>query len=219
MRSQRKRATGAIRILVGNRQPVVLLGVQAIARSTPHVRVVGTFTSGRDLIDRAKTKRPDVLVISTELSDMNGIDLVRRLKKEGVGAPALLFGRPGSGHPAVEALREGAAGFLSSRAEPAELVRAIETVHQGRHYADSRLAQELASYVAGEIEAGPDVLSMRELRVMCLLAVGMRLGEIATQLSISVSAVNTYRRRLLKKLRLRHNADITRYALKHRLVV
>ncbi len=218
MRPERKRATDAIRILVGNRFPVVLLGVEAIARSTPHIRVLGTFTSGFALLEEAEQKLPDVLIVSSELRDMSGLDLLRRLKEAGSGAPVLLYVRPTWGFQAAQAFRAGASGILSKRAGPGELIRAIETVSEGRHYTDPRLTHELATFVAGEIEASPEVLSGQERRVLCLLADGTRLGEIAERLSISVSAVNTYRRRVLKKLRLRHNADITRYALKHRLI-
>jgi two-component system invasion response regulator UvrY len=120
---------------------------------------------------------------------------------------------------AIRALRAGAAGYLTKESAPAELIAAIRQVSQGRKYVTQSLAEKLAAELGGEVEQEPhETLSDREYQVMCLLAAGKTITEIATELSLSIKTVSTYRTRILDKLKLENTAQIIRYALKRGLV-
>ncbi len=207
-----------IRVLVGDPDPVIHYGVREMVASAPQIRIARCCSAGFELLEAARETSYDLLLLSVELPDIDGIDLLSRLRDQGLSIPALFFCSLPSRIYGVRALREGARGFLSKETGPGELVLAIETIHEGRRYIDHELAESLAAFIAEPHELGPELLSNREFQVLRMLADGAKLHDIAEHLSISLSAVNGCRRRLLRKLRLKGNADVTRYALTHGLI-
>jgi DNA-binding NarL/FixJ family response regulator len=123
------------------------------------------------------------------------------------------------GNLTVRAIRAGASGYINIASPPSELIAALRSVASGRRYINPEVADSLASHVNVSSPRSPhEALSNREVEVMCLIAQGKSVGEIADSLALSVKTVSTYRTRILEKLDLRHNAEITRSAMKHRLV-
>jgi len=208
----------SIRVLACDPDPVVQYGIREMVAPAPHIRIAQVCSTGFDLLEAARGANWDLLILSVELGDVDGIDLLTRLRHDGVATPALFFCDLPSRIYGVRALREGAWGFLSKDSQPEEMIRAIETIYAGKRYIDQELAEGLAAFVAGSHEPGPELLSNREFQVLCMIADGARLNQIADRLSISLSAVNSCRRLLLKKLRLKRNVDFTRYALMHGLI-
>jgi DNA-binding NarL/FixJ family response regulator len=119
----------------------------------------------------------------------------------------------------VRSLKAGAAGYLNKQSAPAELVNAIRQVASGRKYISPELAQELANHVSDDHEEVPHAsLSDREFQTLTMIASGMAVSQIAEELTLSVKTVSMYRSRLLAKMKLRHNAELTHYAIRHKLV-
>ena len=120
---------------------------------------------------------------------------------------------------AIRSLKAGAAGYLNKQSAPAELVNAIRTVAQGQKYSSPALAQQLANQIGDDREVPPhETLSDREYQTLMMIASGKTVGEIAAELVLSVKTISMYRTRLLQKMKLRHNADLTHYAIKNNLV-
>jgi DNA-binding NarL/FixJ family response regulator len=161
----------------------------------------------------------DLVVLDISMPDRSGIDILQHLRASHPKTRVLIL----SGFPerqyAVNVLRAGAGGFLSKEAAPEELLRAVRTVMAGRRYVSPALAELLASDLGGEsqqpLHAG---LSTREFQILCKLASGRSVSEIGKELCLSVKTVSTYRTRILGKMNLMTNADLTSYALKNGLI-
>lgn len=160
----------------------------------------------------------DVILLDISMPGRNGVEVLKQLRAEGVRAPILMLSMHPEEQYALRVLKAGASGFLKKDAAPEELITAIHRVLSGRRYITASLAERMAEEAALGTQSGHEALSDREMEVFMLLAAGRAVSEIATEMSLSVNTVSTYRTRILDKLLLRTNADITRYAIDHRLL-
>ncbi len=181
--------------------------------------MVAEAADGAEALRKARTGDCDVVLLDIAMPVKNGIDALTQLKHERPALPVLMLSMHPEEQYAVRALRAGASGYLTKESAPEELVAAIRKVSAGGKYVSVSLAEHLASIVqsAGE-SPSHETLSGREYQVMCLIAAGKTVSEVARELSLSVKTVSTYRARILEKLQMKNNAELMRYATRHQLV-
>jgi two-component system, NarL family, invasion response regulator UvrY len=182
-------------------------------------RQVAEAGDGSEALQQADRGRFDVILLDISLPDMNGIEVLKRLKRKLPHTPVLMFSMHHENQYAVRALRGGAAGYLPKTIDVDQMISALQTVAAGRKYVSAAMAEALAEYVSFENEPMPhEKLSDREYQTLCMLASGRRLTDIARTLSLSVKTVSVYRTRLLEKMNLSNNAELTFYAMNNQLV-
>jgi DNA-binding NarL/FixJ family response regulator len=161
----------------------------------------------------------EVLLLDISLPDRSGIEILKQLKDEFPKLAVLLLSMHREDQYAIRGLKAGASGYLNKQSAPAELVGAIRQVAAGQKYVSAAVAQALANQVGGERAPTPhETLSDREYQTLTMIASGKSVSEIALELALSVKTISMYRARLLLKMGLRHNAELTHYAIKNHLV-
>ena len=208
-----------IRVLLVDDHTILRRGLAQIISETQDLEVGGEADSGAQAIKLARAEHFDVVLLDISMPDRNGLDTLKQLKKEKPKLAVLMLSMHPEEHYAMRALKAGASGYLTKQSAPALLVTAIRQVASGRKYVSSELAEELARTV-GDDAGRPrhETLSDREYETLRLMASGKTLTEIAAEMSLSVKTVSVYRARLLEKMQLKNNAELTYYALKHKLV-
>ncbi|WP_347558273.1 response regulator transcription factor [Robbsia sp. KACC 23696] len=160
-----------------------------------------------------------MVLLDISLPDMSGVEVLRRIKRLSPSLPVLIFSMYREDQYAVRALKAGASGYLSKTANAQELTSALQQICAGRKYVSASLAEALAEYVSADAAQMPhEKLSNREYQTLCMLGSGKRLTDVAEVLSLSVKTVSVYRARLLEKLGLANNAELTYYVMRNQLV-
>lgn len=212
-------AKEVIKILIADDHAIVREGLKQILADTKDIVVVGSAENGFDAIKLARRGGCDVLLLDISLPDRNGIEVLKQLHKECPNLAVLMLSMHREDQYAIRSLRAGASGYLNKQSAPADLVIAIRQVASGKKYISAALAQELANQIGGDSEIPVhETLSDREYQTMMLIASGKSVGEIAADLTLSVKTISMYRSRLLQKMKLKHNAELTYYAIKNRLL-
>ena len=207
-----------IRVVIADDHQIVRAGLSQFLSDQHDIEVVAEAASGDELLALVRRDTFDVVLLDIAMPDKNGIDclrIIRQIKPE--LRVLILSGYPES-HYAVNLLRSGASGFISKNAPPEELIRAIRVVARGRRY----LSETAADLVSTELNNPSEkklheTLSEREFQIFRKLATGQSPTEIANELNLSVKTVSTYRVRVLEKMNLKTNADLTYYAIKNQL--
>jgi DNA-binding NarL/FixJ family response regulator len=208
-----------IKILVADDHPIVRRGLKQIIADNPDMVVTVEAADGQEVLSQVWKNEFDVVLLDISMPVRNGLDILKQLKSQKPRLAVLLL----SVHPeeqyALRALKAGAAGYVTKDRAPEELISAIRTVASGKKYISPSLAQTLAS-TAGGAATGllHEILSDREYSVLRLIAAGRTKIKIAEELSVSPKTVSTYRSRLLKKMGLKTDAEIVRYAIENRLL-
>jgi two-component system, NarL family, invasion response regulator UvrY len=206
-----------IRVLVVDDHPAMRAGVRQILGELPDV-AVEEAASGDEALERVRTETWSLVLLDLSLPGRSGFEVLEELKSRRPELPVLIHSVYAEETYVVRALKHGAAGYLTKDCPPDELIKAVRKVAAGGRYIMAELSELLIDVLqAPDDRPLHEHLSMREYEVMRLLAHGTSLRDIAHQLFISESTVSTYRARVLKKLRLENNAQITRYALDHDL--
>lgn len=208
-----------IKVLVADDHAVVREGIKRLLSEAHNITVAGEAGDGAELLARVAEQQYDVVLMDLAMPGPSGLDTLEELRARAPRLPVLILSMYPEDQYAVRTLMAGASGYINKGSPPERLVEAIRMVAAGRRYISEGVAQLLASHVDNLSDrSAHETLSKREFQVMCLIASGQTVGEIADDLSLSVKTVSTYRTRVLEKLGLRHNAEIIRYALKHDLV-
>ena len=209
----------SIKVLIADDHAIVREGLKQILAESGDIVVTGDAETGGDAIKLARKKACDVLLLDISLPDKNGIEILKQARKEFPGMAVLMLSMHREDMYAIRALKAGAAGYLTKQSAPAELVDAIRQVAAGRKYISASLAQELANQIGDDRELAPhETLSDREYQTLTMIASGKTVTDIAAELALSVKTISMYRARLLAKMKLRHNAELTHYAIKNHLV-
>ena len=208
-----------IRIAIVDDHAIVRAGLKQFLSEMVDLRVVGEAASGREAIDLVRNIEIDVLIMDLSMPGQSGIDALAMIRAKAPDIGILIL----SGYPeeqyAVNLIRQGASGYLNKECEPMEIVNAIRTIALGRRYISPSVAELIAQQLnRKEGAAAHELLSEREFQVFLKLAKGETAGEIAQALSLSVKTVSTYRTRLMEKMGLQSNSDLTYYALKNKLI-
>jgi len=208
-----------IKVLIADDHAIVREGLKQILADTPDIVVSGDTESGVEAIRIHRSNPADVLLLDISMPDRNGIEVLKQLKKEFPAIAVLMLSMHREDQYAIRALKAGAAGYMTKQSAPVELVNAIRQVAAGRKYISAALAQELANQVGEDREKPPhEALSDREYQTLTMIASGKTVTDIAEELALSVKTISMYRSRLLQKMKLRHNAELTHYAIKNQLV-
>jgi two-component system invasion response regulator UvrY len=208
-----------IRVLVADDHTVVRRGLLQILEEAPDTVAAGEASTGRQVLEALRKNDCDVLVLDIAMPEGSGLEVLHQLQNLKPDLPILILSMYSERQYAERTLKAGAAGYLTKETAPDELIAAIRQVAAGGKYISRSLAEELATALSGEREREPhEALSTREYQVMCLLASGKSVTQIAAELSLSAKTVSTYRTRILEKLALTNNAEIIRYALQRELV-
>ena len=208
-----------IRILIVDDHAIVRSGLKQYFSEHVDLRVVGEAASGREAIDLVRTTEMDVLVMDLSMPGQSGIDALAMIRAKAPDVGVLILSGYPEAHYAMNLIRQGASGYLNKECEPLEIVEAIRTIALGKRYITPSVAQLLAQQLGRKSDAPPhEQLSEREFQVFLKLARGQTAGDIAEALSLSVKTVSTYRTRLMEKMALSSNSDLTYYALKNKLI-
>lgn len=208
-----------IRLFIADDHPLVRAGFHQLLAEDPDFQVVGEATDGHDLLRRLPTTPTDIVVLDVTMPGPGFLPLLAHLKQAHPAVRVLVVSVHPEGELALRALQAGAAGYVDKTRSGAELVAALRKVQAGGAYLTPTLAERLAAELAaGHVPAPRHGLSAREHDVLRFLGAGKSNKEVAAIFRVSPKTVSTYRSRLLKKLRLRTNADLVRYALEHGLI-
>lgn len=207
-----------IKILVADDHAVVRRGLIQILTEHSDLAVVGEAQHAQELFTLVRSQAWDIVILDVSMPGRSGLDVLKELKSEFPTRPVLIL----SSHPedqyAVRTLKAGAAGYLTKDSAPDELVIAVRKAMQGGKYVSATLAEKLAFNLTSETDRLPhETLSDREYQVMCRIASGKTVSEIADEFSLSVKTISTYRTRILEKINLKNNAELTHYAIQHGL--
>ena len=208
-----------IRVLLADDHTMFREGVKQVLSNTPDVVVVGEASDAAQALEKAHRLKCDVVVLDISMPGRDGIEVLKQLKQMHPQHHVLILSMYPEDQYAFRAIKAGASGYLTKSKASSALIEAIRKVASGRKYISAEVAEQLAI----DLESDTDKplhqkLSDREYQVMCMIASGKAVNEIAKDLALSVSSVSTMRSRILGKFRMKTNAEITRYALKHDLV-
>jgi DNA-binding NarL/FixJ family response regulator len=209
-----------IKVLLADDHSIVRDGLRRLVEGAGDMAVVAEAADGREAIRQAREASPDVAVVDISMPGLDGLEVVRRLRAAHPGMAVLILTMHEEEQYVVRAVEAGAKGYLTKRSAADQLLSAIRKVHAGGRYLSESASEALASRVAkGSGAKSPvDTLSDREITVLRALAQGKSNREIADAYGLSIKTVDTYRFRLLKKLDLRNNADLTRFAIRNGIV-
>ena len=208
-----------IRVLIADDHAVVRKGLSQIIAETMDLEVLGEAGDGHAVLEFVRAQQCDVVVLDLNMPGPSGLDILKQLKAEFPDLAVLVLSMHAEDQYAVRVLRAGASGYLSKESAPDELVKAIRRVASGGKYVSPVVAEALLSHLDGDVE-GPlhSQLSDREFQVMRLLATGKTVSEIAEMLSLSVKTISTYRARVMEKMSMKSNAELTHYAIKNDII-
>ncbi|MFO1267280.1 MAG: response regulator transcription factor [Rubrivivax sp.] len=209
-----------IRIGIVDDHQIVRSGLRQFLAEEVDFRVTAEAGSGREALTIAMSGEVDVLVMDISMPGQGGIDALAAIKARQPDLPVLILSGFPEQHYATTLLRQGASGYLNKECDPQEIATAIRTVARGRRYITPTVGELLADGAASGAADRPahEALSERELQVFLRLAKGETVGHIAEQMFLSVKTVSTYRTRILQKMKLQTNSDLTYYALKNGLI-
>jgi two-component system, NarL family, invasion response regulator UvrY len=209
----------ATRVAIVDDHKLVRIGLKQVIESQPDFAWAGEAGSGREALALLRATPVDVLLLDLSLPDISGLDVLRQVRAHHESVATLVLSAYPETQYGINVLRAGASGFVSKTADESELCRAIRAAMRGGRYVSPELAEILVSGMQGAPgEPRHSVLSEREFQIFCRLAEGKSVSEIAARLFLSVKTVSTYRARILEKMAMKTNADITYYAIKNNLV-
>jgi two-component system invasion response regulator UvrY len=208
-----------IKILVADDHAVVRNGLKQIVGDTSDMVIAAEASNGQEVLNKALKDDYDIVLLDITMPDINGLDILKEIKSQRPELPVLILSMHPEEQYAVRALKAGAAGYLTKESAPEELIRAMRKVSSGGKYVTLSLAEKLASVLETSAEKPLyQILSDREYQVLCMIATGKSVKQIANELLLSAKTISTYRSRLLRKMNMNNNIELTRYAIQNRLV-
>ena len=208
-----------MKILLADDHAVVRRGLKQILADEFTRAAFGEARNAQEALDLVWKEKWDVIILDITMPGRSRLEVLREIKRSRPKLPVLVLSMHPENQFAVRVLKRGAAGYMTKESAPDELVGAIKKVLAGGRYVSASLAEKLASYVSSDAQKPPqESLSDREFQVLRLIASGKAVSEIARELSLSVKTISTYRARLLEKMDMKNNAELTHYAVQSNLV-
>jgi two-component system, NarL family, invasion response regulator UvrY len=208
-----------VKILIADDHAIIRKGLRQILTEAYPSALIDEAIDAEAVIKKTITTEWDIVICDLSMSGRSGLDVIQHIKQHYPKLPVLILSLHPEEQYAIRVLKAGAAGYLSKDAATDELVRAVQRVLQGRKYISPAIAEKMAAELDHDTSKPlHDLLSDREFHVFMLIAEGKSVSEIAEQLSLSITTVSTYRSRILTKMDLKTNADLTRYALENNLI-
>jgi two-component system invasion response regulator UvrY len=209
-----------LKILIADDHPVVRQGIRQILHAEAGlVSLVGEASDGRKTLAALAAEDWDLLVLDVHMPDRNGFTLLPEIRRQRPNLPVLILSMLPEEEAAIRALKSGADGYLNKEAVPDELIKAVRKVAAHGKYVSASLAERLAGEISGSAQKLPhERLSDREYQVMCMLASGKGISDIAAVLHRSRNTISTYRSRILTKMGITNNAELAQYAIRNHLI-
>lgn len=207
------------KVLIADDHAVVRAGLRQFLEEDPSITEIGDASTGREALEALRTGGWDLLILDINMPDRSGLDILSHIRAAGYSTRVLVMSGLPERQYALNVLRAGARGYLSKEGAPDELLKAVRAILDGRRYVSPALAELLVSELDQDTDKPLHArLSEREFQVLCKLAAGRAVSDIAGELCLSVKTVSTYRTRVLDKMHLETNADLTTYALRNGLI-
>ena len=207
-----------IKVIIVDDHPVVRRGLKQIIEDEPDMKVAGEAKNAGECFSLVQKTDCTLVMLDITLPDRNGFDVLKQLKYEHPNLPILIL----SVHPeeqyGLRFIKAGASGYLMKEGAPDELVKAIRKVNAGGKYVSASLAEKLVSHLEAFDKPPHENLSNREFQILCMIAQGKSLKNIADELCIGEKTVSTYRSRIMEKMKIGTNSGLTRYALENKLI-
>ena len=208
-----------LRILIADDHAIIRKGLKQILLEEYPSAIIEEVNDAEGVIKKTMSDEWDIIICDLSMPGRSGLDVVQQIKQNFPKLPVLILSIHPEEQYAIRVLRAGAAGYLSKDAATEELVKAVQRVLQGRKYVSSAIAEKMAAELDQDTSRPPhEVLSDREFDVFKMIASGKTVSEIAEQLTLSITTVSTYRARILVKMNMKTNAELTRYGLENKLI-
>ncbi len=208
-----------IRVLIADDHSVVRVGLRQILSGIRDIAVIDEAANAKEVLEKVKKNDYSVVILDIAMPGKSGLDALKEIKTERPKLPVLILSMYPEDQYAIRVLRAGAAGYMTKDSAPDELVTAIRIVAEGRKYVSPTFAEILALNLDTDRDkALHELLSDREYEVLCMIASGKTISEVAGILFLSVKTISTYRSRILEKMHLKNNAELTSYSLQNHLI-
>ncbi len=208
-----------IRVVIVDDHAIVRAGLRQFFSDQVDLRVTGEASTGREALDLVRKGDVDVVVMDLSMPDQSGVDALAAIKAREPNLAVLILSGYPEAHYATTLLRQGASGYLNKECDPEEIVTAIRTVYRGRKYITPAVGELLADGLGRQLDKPlHEQLSEREFQVFLRLAKGETISHMADSMALSVKTVSTYRTRVMEKMKLSSNSDLTYYAMKNGLI-
>lgn len=208
-----------LRILIGDDHAIVRRGIIQIIKDEYPSAVIVEAADAETLVNYAFKESFDIIISDMSMPGRSGMDALQQIKHQQPQSKVLILSVYPEEQYAVRVLKSGAMGYLNKDAAPEELIKAIQKILQGRKYISSSIAEILATEIMTDSDKPSyETLSNREFDVFKLLALGKSVSNISTILNLSATTISTYRARIMTKLNLKTNSDLTKYAIEHSLI-
>lgn len=208
-----------VKVLLVDDHAVVRDGIRLMLDTVDDIEVAGEAATAHDALQATQAQDYDVVLVDINLPDSSGLGLIKRLRTQGARTAVVVLSAYPEEMYALRAFKQGAAAYLNKRSSADAIIAAVRKAAAGGRYVSPAVMERFAGIIGGETIDGHDALSDRELEVLKHLAAGESLVRIGELLHLSPSTVTTYRARLLEKMGMKSNAELTRYALEHGLLV
>ena len=208
-----------MKVLIADDHTIVREGLKQILTHIPEVDYIAEASNGQEVLNKIKRKKFDVLVLDISMPGSSGLEVLKEIKKRKPKMAVLVLSVHSEEQYAVRVLKAGASGYITKSSASDELVRAIKTVYAGGKYITNKTAERLVREIDDD-SSKPfhEKLSDREYQVMCMIASGKTVRDISEYLCLSVKTVSTYRARILTKMKMENNSELTFYAIKNKLI-
>lgn len=207
-----------MRILIADDHLVVRKGLKLILLEEFPTAEIYDVPDAEEMVKKVMNEKWDVVVSDMTMPGRSGLDALQQIKQIAPGLPVLILSFHSEEQYALRVLKAGASGYLNKGSAAEELVKAVQTVILGKKYISGEVAEKLASSISKGERPAHEILSDREFDVMKLLAEGKSVSDIAEMLSLSVTTISTYRARVMQKMNMRTNSDLTKYAIENQLI-
>jgi two-component system, NarL family, invasion response regulator UvrY len=207
-----------MRILLADDHTAIRIGLKHILKREFSNVVFMEATTSSEVLNVALNNQFDLIILDVNMPGRSGLDILRQLSQTENSAPVLVFSFHSEDQVAIRALKSGASGFLTKDAPDTEIIKAVNQIRNGRKYITLSVAEAMASRLSHSFDCAPhELLSEREYETLLLIASGKSVSEIARELSLGVPTISTYRARILEKMNMTTNAQLTRYVIEHEL--
>lgn len=208
-----------IRIMIADDHPLVRKGIKDVLEEENDFKVVAAEAFPHEILEGIKSQNPDILITDLSMPGRSGLDLITDIKQLFPKLPILVLTMHPEERFAVRALKAGAAGYLTKDTKPEEIIKAVRQIIGGRKFITPSIAEKLATEFDRDHNKQPhEILSDREFQVFRMIASGEKIRSIADKLSLSIRTVHTYRTRILDKMKMKTDTELTMYAMEHRLI-
>ncbi len=206
------------KVMIADDHALFRAGLRSLLEETGEFEVVAEACNGEDALNAVREREIDVTLLDLSMPKQSGIDVLKRMKSLKPEMAVLILSMYPEEQYAVNMLRAGASGYLTKESAPEQVVTALRTVRKGRKYISNEVAELLAETPDASTVPLHGTLSQREFQIFCKLATGQSVSEVATELFLSVKTISTYRTRVLEKMGMHSNADLTYYAIKNGII-